>query len=133
MHDPYDDSLEFDPVRPTEQDGDEFIEPTISGGDEAMQEAALAALRSIFDPEIPINIYELGLIYAVELQEGGPATVTMTLTSPGCPAAIVLPGEVEEKINALPGVTEAIVNVVWEPPWTPARMSEVARLELGMY
>jgi FeS assembly SUF system protein len=88
-------------------------------------------LRTCFDPEIPVNIYELGLIYDVRVEPSGTARVVMTLTSPHCPAAAELPAEVENKVGAVPGVTDAQVEVVWDPPWDPSRMSEAARLQLG--
>ena len=89
-------------------------------------------LRTCFDPEIPVNIYDLGLIYAITVTPAGAVHVTMTLTSPGCPAAGILPGEVKTRVTESPGVTEVQVNVVWEPPWDPGMMSEEARLELGL-
>jgi FeS assembly SUF system protein len=93
---------------------------------------AIEAIRTCFDPEIPVNIYELGLIYDVKVAADGGVLVTMTLTSPYCPAAQSLPREVEAKVKAIPGVTAAKVAVVWDPPWTPSMMTEAARLELGM-
>lgn len=89
------------------------------------------ALQSCFDPEIPVNIYELGLIYDVGVADDGGVVVKMTLTSPHCPAAQSLPGEVEQKVKKVEGVRDAKVLVVWEPPWSPSRMSEAAKLELG--
>ena len=89
-------------------------------------------LRTCFDPEIPVNIYDLGLIYAITVTPAGAVHVTMTLTSPGCPAAGILPGEVKTKVAESPGVTDVQVNVVWDPPWEPSMMSEDARLELGL-
>jgi FeS assembly SUF system protein len=90
------------------------------------------ALRTCFDPEIPVNIYELGLIYEIHVNAGGAVTVRMTLTSPHCPAAQSLPADVEGKVKNVPGVSGVQVDVVWEPPWEPSRMSEAARLQLGM-
>ena len=90
------------------------------------------ALKTIFDPEIPVNIWELGLIYDVLVDAGGRVGVRMTLTAPACPAAQSLPVEVKNKTAAVPGVTESKVEIVWEPPWTRDMMSEVAKLELGM-
>jgi FeS assembly SUF system protein len=90
------------------------------------------ALRNCFDPEIPVNIYELGLIYEVKVEPTGAVAVRMTLTSPSCPAAQSLPGEVRERIKAIPGVTDVSVDVVWDPPWDPNRMTEAAKLQLGM-
>ncbi len=92
----------------------------------------MEALRTCFDPEIPVNIYELGLIYEVKVDLTGAVGIRMTLTSPNCPAAGSLPGEVRDKVQAIPGVTAAKVDVVWDPPWDQTRMSEAARLELGM-
>jgi FeS assembly SUF system protein len=92
----------------------------------------IEALRTCFDPEIPVNIYELGLIYDVRVGATGDVTVKMTLTSPHCPVAQSLPAEVENKIREVPGVSQAQVELVWDPPWDPGRMSEAARLQLGM-
>jgi len=89
------------------------------------------ALKTVYDPEIPVDIYELGLIYDVTVNEQGVADVTMTLTSPACPVAGTLPGEVENKIRSVAGVTDVKVALVWDPPWSPERMSEAARLELN--
>ena len=90
------------------------------------------ALKKCFDPEIPVNIWELGLIYSVNVSPEGVATVKMTLTAPACPVAGSLPGEVETKIKAIPGITDARVELVWEPPWTAEMMSRVAKVMLGM-
>lgn len=98
---------------------------------DSVQEAIIAALRDIFDPEIPVNIYDLGLIYGVEVADGH-AIVTMTLTTPHCPVAETMPTEVELRVLSVPGVATADVNLVWEPAWNPASMSDEARLELGM-
>lgn len=92
----------------------------------------LEALRTCFDPEIPVNIYELGLIYNVDVKEGGAVTITMTLTSPHCPAAQSMPAEIEEKVKAITGVSDVKIDLVWDPPWDPSKMSEAARLQLGM-
>jgi len=89
-------------------------------------------LRTVYDPEIPVNIHELGLIYGVEVSPAGAATVRMTLTAPGCPAAQSLPQEVEERVRAVPGITDVKVEVVFDPPWDMSRMSEAARLQLGL-
>ena len=96
-------------------------------------EAVIAALKEIYDPEIPVNIYELGLIYAVEIADDGNVKVEMTLTTPSCPSAQELPSQVEEAVRLVPGVTDVQVEVVWDPPWDPSRMSEDARLALNMY
>jgi len=100
------------------------------GGD--VYEGVIAALRDIFDPEIPVNIYDLGLIYGVDVSGDGHAVVTMTLTTPHCPVAESMPSEVELRVSAVPGVREAEVNLVWDPPWDPQKMSDEAKLELGM-
>ena len=100
---------------------------------EELREKVVAALETCYDPEIPVNIYELGLIYDVDISEAGAVTVRMTLTSPACPAAASLPPEVEAKVRDIPGVSGAKVEVVWDPPWTPERMSEAARVQLGLF
>ena len=92
----------------------------------------IEALSTVFDPEIPVNIYELGLIYDVVVDADHNVRVTMTLTAPNCPAAQILPGEVKTKAASVEGVTDASVEVVWEPAWTPERMSDAAKLQLGM-
>ena len=97
-----------------------------------LQEAVIEALKSIYDPEIPVDIYELGLIYDVAISEDGDAVVTMTLTTPHCPVAESMPGEVELRVLSVPGIRDAEVNLVWDPPWDPSKMSDEARLELGM-
>lgn len=99
--------------------------------DDDLKDAVIAALRDIFDPEIPVNIYDLGLIYGVEILDGH-ATVTMTLTTPHCPVAETMPGEVEMRVMSVPGIATAEVDLVWDPPWNPAAMTDEARLELGM-
>jgi FeS assembly SUF system protein len=103
--------------------------PAPEGGD--VYEAVIAAIKEIYDPEIPVNIYDLGLIYNVEVNEGH-AVVTMTLTTPHCPVAESMPQEVELRVESVPGVREADVNLVWEPAWDPQKMSDDAKLELGM-
>ncbi|MGH7797716.1 MAG: SUF system Fe-S cluster assembly protein [Candidatus Binatia bacterium] len=90
------------------------------------------ALRTCFDPEIPVNIYEMGLIYDLKVSADGAVTIQMTLTSPHCPAVQSLPAEIESKVRAVSGVSDAKINLVWEPPWDPSKMSEAARLQLGM-
>ncbi|MBX9881680.1 MAG: SUF system Fe-S cluster assembly protein [Sphingomonas sp.] len=97
----------------------------------ALYEAVIGALKEIYDPEIPVNIYELGLVYNVEISEGH-VIVTMTLTTPHCPVAESMPAEVEIRVGAVPGVGSAEVNLVWDPPWDPGKMSDEAKLELGM-
>lgn len=101
-----------------------------SGGD--LYEAVIDTLKSIYDPEIPVNIYDLGLIYGVDVTEDGHAVVTMTLTTPHCPVAESMPGEIELQVGSVPGIGHAEVVLVWDPPWDPMKMSDEARLELGM-
>src|SRR4029450_10944766 len=103
------------------------------GRTQALKPAILDAIRTVFDPEIPVNILELGLIYDVLVDAGGVAGIRMTLTAPGCPAARALPVEVARKVKAVEGVTDARVDVVWDPPWTKDRMSDAAKLQLGMW
>ena len=92
----------------------------------------IEALRTCFDPEIPVNIYEMGLIYDLKAGPEGVVTIQMTLTSPHCPAVQSLPAEIEGKVRAVSGVTDVKIDLVWEPPWDPSKMSEAARLQLGM-
>lgn len=103
-----------------------------SGTGGELQAAVVDALKEIYDPEIPVNIYDLGLIYGVEVDEDSDATITMTLTTPHCPVAETMPGEVELRASSVPGIRDAEVNLVWDPPWSPEKMSDEARLELGM-
>lgn len=98
----------------------------------SLDEQVVEALKSIFDPEIPVNIYELGLIYSVDIDPEGKAKITMTLTSPACPVAGSLPGEVENRVKDVEGIEDCEVEIVWDPQWNPSMMSEAARLELGM-
>jgi FeS assembly SUF system protein len=102
------------------------------GGGGQLMESVIDALKSIFDPEIPVDIYELGLIYGVDISEDGDAVVTMTLTTPHCPVAESMPAEVELRVLTVPGIRDAEVKLVWDPPWDPSKMSDEARLELGM-
>lgn len=99
---------------------------------QALEAQVTEVLRTVYDPEIPINIYEMGLIYGIDIEAAGKVRIAMTLTSPACPVAGSLPIEVESKIKAIDGVTEAVVDIVWDPPWTPERMSEAARLQLNL-
>ena len=92
----------------------------------------IGALKTVYDPEIPVDIYELGLIYDVDISEDGDAVITMTLTTPHCPVAESLPNEVELRVLSVPGIRDAVVNLVWTPPGDPSKMSDEARLELGM-
>ncbi len=97
------------------------------------EDALVAAIANVYDPEIPVNIYELGLIYTIDIQDDGRVKVEMTLTAPACPSAQELPVQVQEAIMAVPGVTDCEVETVWDPPWDPSRMTEEARLQLNMY
>jgi FeS assembly SUF system protein len=98
-----------------------------------LEERVIVALRGVFDPEIPVNIYELGLVYDLKVDPAGAVSIRMTLTSPACPVAGALPGEVQMRVLAVPGVTSANVELVWDPPWDMSRMSEEARLQLGLF
>lgn len=106
--------------------------PPAAGAGSALQAAIVETLKTIYDPEIPVDIYELGLIYDVSVTDEGDATVLMTLTTPHCPVAESMPGEVEIRVLSVPGVRDAEVKLVWDPPWDPSKMSDEARLELGM-
>jgi FeS assembly SUF system protein len=99
---------------------------------EELKDRVVEALKSVYDPEIPVDIYELGLIYDIDISEDGDAIVTMTLTTPHCPVAETLPTEVELRVLSVPGIRDAEVKLVWDPPWDPSKMSDEARLELGM-
>lgn len=99
---------------------------------DALREGIVDVMRTIYDPEIPVNIYEIGLIYTIDVDPSNAVNIRMTLTSPACPAAGTLPGEVEDKARRVEGVSSVKVEVVWEPTWTPAMMSETAKLQLGM-
>jgi FeS assembly SUF system protein len=113
-----------------------FLEPAPAivpgevGG--ALYESVIDALKEIYDPEIPVNIYDLGLIYGVDISDDAHVTVSMTLTTPNCPVAESMPGEIELRVGSVPGVGAAEVNLVWDPPWDPQKMSDEAKLELGM-
>lgn len=108
---------------------DQTDKPTVS----ALYDQVIAQLKTIYDPEIPVNVYDLGLIYDVTIDAERHVHIQMTLTSPGCPVAQTFPGTVEQSVNTVPDVTDCTVELVWEPPWTQERMSEVARLELGIF
>lgn len=107
-------------------------EESVGGDGSALQADVVDALKEIYDPEIPVNIYDLGLIYGVEVDDEADVTITMTLTTPHCPVAETMPGEVELRASSVPGIRDAEVNLVWDPPWSPEKMSDEARLELGM-
>lgn len=109
------------------------MEKLVKSSPKELKESVIAMLQTIFDPEIPINIHELGLIYSVEISEASVVDIQMTLTAPGCPVAQSFPGEIEAKVGSVPGVAEANVELVWEPMWTKDMMSEAAQLQLGMF
>jgi FeS assembly SUF system protein len=100
---------------------------------EAFGNVLIAALKTVYDPEIPVDIYELGLIYKVDVADNKDVTVDMTLTAPGCPVAGEMPGMVKDALLTVPGIGEVTVNMTFDPPWTPDRMSEEAKLELNMF
>jgi FeS assembly SUF system protein len=98
-----------------------------------LKEDVIAMLKTVFDPEIPVNIYELGLIYNVDISEDKKVDIKLTLTSPSCPVAGTLPGEVEAKVKSVPGVADCKIELVWEPTWNASMMSEMAKLKLNMF
>ena len=100
--------------------------------EQSVKDRIVEVLKTVYDPEIPVDIYELGLIYEIDVDDAGMTKVVMTLTSPGCPVAGTLPGEVEQKIRGVDGVTDVKLDLVWDPPWSPDLMSEAARLQLNM-
>ncbi len=118
------------PLIPTEPAPSDAMSAKAEG---ELENAVVEALQTIYDPEIPVNIYELGLIYDLDVQPSGRVHIQMTLTAPACPVAGTLPGEIQAKVAGVPGVSEAEVELVWEPAWDPSRMSEAARLQLGMF
>jgi FeS assembly SUF system protein len=99
---------------------------------EDLEQLVVDVLKTCYDPEIPVNIYELGLVYGIDIQPGNIVHVVMTLTAPSCPVAGSLPGQIEEKLRATPGINDARVHVTWEPPWTMSMMTDEAKLTLGM-
>jgi FeS assembly SUF system protein len=107
--------------------------PLEAGEQPASEQAIIDAVRTVFDPEIPVNIYDLGLIYRLDRAPNGDVAIDMTLTAPACPVAGEMPGKVAEAVAAVPGVGEVEVRLVWEPPWTKDRMSEDAKLALDIY
>jgi len=110
-----------------------MMKPKLSSVERTVIEAqAIEVLRSCYDPEIPVNIYEMGLIYGININDVGDVEITMTLTSPFCPAIQSLPAEIEDKMKTIGGINDAKVKVVWDPPWDPTKMTEAARLELGI-
>lgn len=110
-----------------------FGEPLADGVKPADEAAVIEAMRQVYDPEIPVNVYELGLIYGFDINEAGDVSVQMTLTAPGCPVAGVLPGHLAKTVGEVEGVGRVEVELTWDPPWTPALMSEEARVELNMF
>ena len=107
-------------------------QPGISPTPEALREAIVESLRGVFDPEIPVNIYDLGLIYRIDITGRGNVAIDMTLTAPACPVAGMMPVMVKDAVKRVEGVGEVIVELVWDPPWSPATMSDEAKLQLGM-
>ena len=103
------------------------------GDPEALRQRVVEALKQVYDPEIPVNIYDLGLIYQIDIGDDGTIAIDMTLTTPGCPVAETFPGMVEYEVSRVEGVKSAAVEIVWDPPWTQDRMTEAARLELGLW
>jgi len=108
-------------------------EGSATPGDRALEDDVVRALRNVYDPEIPVNIYDLGLIYAIDIDADNMVSVKMTLTAPGCPVAQTFPGTVESAVREVEGVKDAAVELVWDPPWDMGRMSEAARLQLNMF
>jgi FeS assembly SUF system protein len=98
---------------------------------QTLESQVVEVLRSTYDPEIPVNIYDLGLVYDIDVTPAGVVTIRMTLTSPACPVAETLPVEIQSRVGAIDGVSQVNIDIVWDPPWTPERMSETAKLELG--
>ena len=118
---------------PDRPDSAEKNDTSEAGASKDLKSKVVEVLETCFDPEIPVNIYELGLIYDIDIDDTAVVAIQMTLTSPACPVAGSLPPEVENKVKNIEGVSSAKVEVVWEPPWTPERMTEAARLQLGMF
>lgn len=112
----------------------DFSAPAQEGRDgDGLRDAVIATLKTVYDPEIPVNIHDLGLVYELDVNGAGAVRVRMTLTAPGCPVAQGFPAEVEARVRAVPGVSDARVELVWEPPWDQSRMSRAARLQLGLF
>jgi FeS assembly SUF system protein len=112
--------------------GPDAASPSGGAAAEELKQQVIKAVKTVYDPEIPVDIYELGLVYEINVEPSAAVSVKMTLTSPACPSAMSLPGEVEDKIRVMANVKDVKVEVVWDPPWDPSKMSEAARLELGM-
>ncbi|HPF78668.1 MAG TPA: SUF system Fe-S cluster assembly protein [Alphaproteobacteria bacterium] len=117
--------------------GDEYDElavpPNIEVADHKLAPLVVSAIKEIYDPEIPVNIYELGLIYKIDINDKGDVYVEMTLTSPGCPVAQEMPGWVQSAVMPIDGVGHVDVDIVWDPPWDPSMMAETAKLQLNMF
>ena len=119
-------------------DGELTVNPfnhrsTDISGHEALHEKIVEALKEVYDPEIPVNIYDLGLVYTIDIDAEAKVYVEMTLTAPGCPVAQTFPGTVASAVNGVEGVADTHVELIWDPPWTPERMTESAKLELGFF
>jgi FeS assembly SUF system protein len=121
----------IDPVRPAPDASSGFVRDPLNSL--TYQPQLVDAISKVFDPEIPVNIYELGLIYSMDVDAGGSAYIRMTLTAPGCPSAQQIPLDVERRVREVPGLHDVKVEVVWDPPWTKDRMSDAAKLALGMF
>jgi FeS assembly SUF system protein len=124
--------FDFLPGRPAAAEDDPSEAPTADDGDAALKDAVLGSLRTVYDPEIPVNLVDLGLIYDLCVDAAGKVFIGMTLTSPGCPVAGTLPGEVEKAVRGVAGVSDVRVRLVWTPPWHQDLMTEEAKLELGL-
>ena len=122
--------MTFDPEKPASTDA---VTAQTGIDPERIRQGVIEALCTVYDPEIPVNIYELGLIYEVNVDAAGRVDVQMTLTSPACPVAGTLPGEVEQKVRGVDGVTDANIDLVWDPPWDKDMMTEAAKLQLGFF
>jgi FeS assembly SUF system protein len=122
--------MTFDPEKPAPTDA---VTAQTGIDPERIRQGVIEALCTVYDPEIPVNIYELGLIYEVKVDAAGRVDVQMTLTSPACPVAGTLPGEVEQKVRGVEGVTDANIDLVWDPPWDKDMMTEAAKLQLGFF
>ena len=114
------------------QEPNESVRAETPAQADTLRDKIIEELQTVYDPEIPVNIYALGLIYDVSVDAEGKASIRMTLTTPMCPAAEMLPPEVETKARGVPGVTQVELDLVWDPPWSPDMMSEAAKLDLGM-
>lgn len=111
----------------------EAVQPAVEASAGDIEQGVIEVLRTVYDPEIPVNVYELGLVYDINVDAAGKVEIRMTLTSPGCPVAGSLVPEIENKARTVPGVTDATVRLVWDPPWDPSMMTDAAKLQLGMF